>query len=206
MRVYLFVIALTAAAALWVGCGGGSAGSSGGATGTAAAGGENTTAEGGGASGGGEGKRGGGEASGGEGGGGHGSGSNGGTKPSVKSGPLTKTEFIAEGDGICNDVPTQYGLKLSKLKAEKGKGQEPTTAEINLKAAVPPLYSAVEEFEALTPPKGDEKKTEALIAALEKGAKGLEAQPESELTGPTSPLVEFQKLAQQYGFQFCPEL
>ncbi|HEX2391610.1 MAG TPA: hypothetical protein VHI77_01690 [Solirubrobacterales bacterium] len=227
MRAFLIVIALTAAAALWVGCGGGGDGSSGEGSSTAATtGGEKTTAEGGeasagegkggggsggGASGGGGkggGGSGGGEASGGEGAGGGGQGGNstGGTNPKAKSGPLTKTEFIAEGDGICNNVTTEYQLKAIELKEEQPKGEEPTQTEVNLKAAVPPLYVAVKEFEALTPPKGKEKEAEAVIAALEDAAKGLEAEPESELTGPKSPFAEFQKLAQQFGFQFCPEL
>jgi len=42
--------------------------------------------------------------------------------------------------------------------------------------------------------------------ALEAAAKGLEAKPESALSGPKSPFAEFQKLTQEYGFKVCSQL
>ncbi len=113
--------------------------------------------------------------------------------------------FIKEADEICNKVPESYGKKLKALEKAKG-GKKVSTKEGNLKAAVPPLYTAAEELEALTPPSGDEEKIEAIIDALEAAAKGLEAKPESPLSGPKSPFAEFQKLTQEYGFRICTGL
>lgn len=119
--------------------------------------------------------------------------------------PLTKAEFIAKGDAICAKVPPEYSKLIKALEAEakEDKKPKPTEAEKNAKAAVPPLYVAVASLEELTPPKGEEQKTEAIVAALESAAKGLEQKPESELSGTKSPFAEFQKLTSAYGFKSC---
>jgi hypothetical protein len=122
--------------------------------------------------------------------------------------PLTKAEFIKQGDVICEKVPQSYNKKLEAMnvKAEKEKNAVVSTAEGNLKAAVPPLYVAAEELEELTPPSADAKEAEAIIDSLEAAAKGVEAKPTSELTGPKSPFAEFQELTKKYGFKFCSQL
>jgi len=121
--------------------------------------------------------------------------------------PLSKKAMIKEGEAICGKIPANYNKKRAALEKElKKKGQKPTKSEENLKAAVPPLFVAVEEFEQLVPPKGDEAEIEAIIKALESAAKGLEEKPESELSGPKSPFNEFQTLTKKYGFEFCSQL
>jgi hypothetical protein len=124
------------------------------------------------------------------------------------SSPLSKVVFVKKGDEVCTRVPANYGKLLQTLEKEnKANGKAKTsTSEGNLKAAVPPLYTAVEEFEALTPPSGDEQKAEAITDALEAAAKGLEEEPSSELSGPKSPFAEFQKLTGEYGFKACSQL
>jgi hypothetical protein len=122
--------------------------------------------------------------------------------------PLTKAAFIKQGDAICAEVPQEYNKNLEALEkeAKKEKKPKPTTAEINSKAAVPPIHIAVEKLEKLGPPKGDEAEIEAIVKAMESAAKGVEAKPESELSGPKSPFAEFQKLTTAYGFQGCSQL
>ncbi len=175
MRLNVTLISVVVAAALLFGCGGG--GGSGGSTGTAAGSSTGTTTTNATST----------NASGG----------------SAGSAPLTKAEFIKQGDAICGKVPTSYRAKLAELEKEKPK---PTKAEANLKAAVPPLFTAVAELEELGAPSGDEPQIEAIVDALEGAAKGLETNPESELTGPKSPFAEFQKLTKEYGFKGCSQL
>lgn len=119
--------------------------------------------------------------------------------------PLTKAEFIKEGDAICGQIPVEY----EKLRQELLKGPEKNKAsasKVNEVAAIPPIFTAVESFEKLTPPKGEEAEAEAIIAALEAAGKGLEEEPSAPLVGPKSPYAEFVKLTTSYGFKFCPEL
>lgn len=126
-----------------------------------------------------------------------------GKSPSGK--PLTKAEFIKEGDAICGEIPAEY----EKLRQELLKGPEKSkasTAKVNEVAAVPPIFTAVESFEELTPPKGEEAKAEEIIDALEAAGKGLEKEPNAPLVGPESPYAEFVKLTTAYGFKFCNQL
>lgn len=121
--------------------------------------------------------------------------------------PLTKAALVKKGDAICEKVPNRYRARLKALpKPKKSKSPKATKEEENLKAAVPPLRTASTELDELSPPAGDEQKTEAIVAALEKGADGIEASPGSELRGPKSPLAPFAKLTKEYGFKFCSEL
>jgi hypothetical protein len=121
--------------------------------------------------------------------------------------PLTKAAFVKKGDAICENVPNRYQARLKALpKPQKSKSPKAAKEEETLKAAVPPLRTASTEFEELSPPTGDEQQAEAIIAALEQGADGIEAKPGSELAGPKSPLAPFAKLTKEYGFKFCSEL
>ena len=122
--------------------------------------------------------------------------------------PLTKAKFIEQGDAICAKVPEKYTAiaeELEQQAQQEGK-PKPTTAEVNLKAAVPPLPEAAQELEELVPPKGDEPEAEAILAALEAATKGLEQNPTAPLFGKKSPFAEFQKLTVKYGFQVCNQL
>lgn len=116
---------------------------------------------------------------------------------------LTKAEFTTLVNESCIQVPPTYEENRKKL--EKG-GKTPTKPEINLKAAVPPLYIALEEMKTLSPPAGEEGTLEEVISALEAAAKGLEAEPNSELSGPKSPFAEFQKVTKEKGFETCAGL
>jgi hypothetical protein len=121
--------------------------------------------------------------------------------------PLTKAAFVKQGDAICEKVPSRYQARLKALpKPRKSKSPKAAKEEENLKAAVPPLRTASTEFEGLSPPTGDEQKAEAIVAALEKGADGIEASPGSELGGPKSPLAPFATLTKEYGFKVCSGL
>ena len=121
--------------------------------------------------------------------------------------PLTKAAFVKQGDAICEKVPNRYQARLKTLpKPQKSKSPKATKEEENLKAAVPPLRTASTELEELSPPTGDEQEAEAIVAAMEKGANGIEEEPGSELSGPKSPLAAFQKLTKEYGFKVCSGL
>jgi hypothetical protein len=123
--------------------------------------------------------------------------------------PLTKAAFVKQGDAICEKVPKRYRARLKAVTKEQEQKSKPPKAakeESNLKAAVPPLHTASAELDQLSAPTGDEQEAEAIVAALEKGADGLEESPGSELSGPKSPLAAFQRLTKEYGFKVCSEL
>lgn len=116
---------------------------------------------------------------------------------------LTKEEFKILVNETCIQIPPTY--KENRENLEKG-GKTLTKAEINLKAAVPPLYIALEELETLNPPKGEEHVLKKVMSTLKLAAEGLEAAPNSELSGPQSPFAAFQKVASEYEFETCSGL
>ncbi|HET7444964.1 MAG TPA: hypothetical protein VFJ57_09935 [Solirubrobacterales bacterium] len=122
-----------------------------------------------------------------------------------KEKPLSKTEFNTRVNEICIQVPPGYEEELKKLEKELGK-KKPSKAETNLKAAIPPLESALESMEFLTPPAGEEQKIEETITALQNAISGLEEKPTSELSGPQSPFAEFQEVTKKNGFETCSGL
>lgn len=123
-----------------------------------------------------------------------------------KSGPLSKKAFMKEAEAVCQKIPTTFEEKSEALAKSLKNGQSPTPAEAKLKAGVPTDNLAIEELEALSPPTGDEQEVDAIIQSLEKAVKGLEENPESEFTGPSSPFAEWQKLTKEYGLSFCSQL
>jgi hypothetical protein len=116
---------------------------------------------------------------------------------------LTKTEFKTRINEICIQVPPNYEAELKELEKN---GKKLSKSEKNLKAAVPPLRSAIEQMEGVNPPAGQEETLKTVIAALESAADGLEAKPTSELNGAKSPFAEFQKVTKELGFETCSGL
>lgn len=121
---------------------------------------------------------------------------------------VEKAQFLEKGDAICRKVPAAYKKLVQPLEKEslaKGTGKPPL-AEVNLTAAVPPLGVAIEEFEELDAPQGDEQEVEEIIEALKAAKKGVEEKPTTELSGPKSPFDDFQNLSRAYGFERCNRL
>jgi len=116
---------------------------------------------------------------------------------------MTKTEYKTRINEICIQVPPNYKAALKELEKN---GKKLSKSEKNLKAAVPPLYSAIEQMEGVNPPAGQEENLKTVIAALESAADGLEAKPTSELSGAKSPFAEFQKVTKELGFETCSGL
>lgn len=183
VKVILSLVVMVAVGVILAGCGGSSdSGSSGAETAAESTGAEGTTAGANGNDGGEE---------------------DGGGEEEGSSKPLTKTEFSTQVNEICTQVPPTYEEELKKL--EQG-GQKPSKAEINLKAAIPPLESAIEQMESLTPPTGEEQTLEEVITTLGAAITGLEEKPTSELSGPQSPFAEFQAVTKKAGLETCAGL
>lgn len=135
--------------------------------------------------------------------------------PTVTGPSLKKAEYVKKGDEICGKVPQAFQPLFQKAsgeleeeeKKQKKKFSETEKEEVvNLKAAIPPLGPALEEFGELGSPEGDEEFAQEVIDALAAAKSGLEDDPSLPLTGKGSPFEEFVKLTKGYGFQSCPQL
>jgi hypothetical protein len=118
--------------------------------------------------------------------------------------PLTKSELNLKMNEICIQVPPAFEEELEELKKEIGK--PPTKAEENLKAALPPLVTAYESMEELTPSAAEAEDLEGTIAALKSAVKGVEEEPKAKLSGPSSPFAEFQAKAKELSYESCEGL
>lgn len=120
---------------------------------------------------------------------------------------LTKVEFIAQGDAICEKAENQAETEAEAFAEENGFDLEKATdeelEEAIAEVLVPALERQSEEIDALGPPEGDEEEVEAIVVALEDGTAAVEDDPSSVLEG--SPLKEASQLAKDYGFKTCGE-
>lgn len=124
--------------------------------------------------------------------------------PGKSSKPLSKAELNLKMNEICIQIPPAFEATLKEL--EKKSGKKLSKAESNLKAALPPIINSIEAMESLTPSPAEEQDLEETIAALKAAAKGLEDDPTSELSGPSSPFAEFQEKAKEFKYQSCEGL
>jgi hypothetical protein len=128
------------------------------------------------------------------------------------SGPtLKKAAYVKKGDAICRQVPQNSQPLFEEVQAEqkKKKGKQSETAakeELTLRAAIPPIEEAVEEFSKVGAPKGEEEVATEILHALEAAEEGLKEDPAKPLFGPKSPFAEFSSLTKKHGFAVCPQL
>jgi hypothetical protein len=118
---------------------------------------------------------------------------------------LTKAEFIKQGDAICEEANEANQAEAEEFAKENGFELEKASKE-QLEEAVgevlaPSLNKQAEELGALGAPKGDEKKVEEIVVAVEGAADEIEGNPNLVFTGKA--LKKPNQLAEAYGFKVC---
>lgn len=129
-----------------------------------------------------------------------------GTEKVAAARPLTKKQFIKEGDLICKRFALIMLTELSSNKKKYGPGtSQPTAKQAEaglLEVVLPQLQEEAEALDELPAPSGDEAEIASIIAALEKGVQRTEANPDLVSARP-NPLDEASKLSKKYGFKEC---
>ena len=116
--------------------------------------------------------------------------------------PLTKDEFIAQADAICESSDKDIEAAAEDLfsgGANPGQAEEEAFVTGTL---VPGVQQQLDAIRALTPPEGDEDEVNAVLDSAQEGLDELEDDP-SLLGTPQNPLNESTKLAKEYGFEAC---
>jgi hypothetical protein len=117
--------------------------------------------------------------------------------------PLTKTEFLRQADRICFSSEAQIEAAVDELVAGR---REPPPAEVRRiarRVVAPKLRAEAEAIRALGAPEGDAAKVERILAATERGADQLVADPEAAVDELPSGLREAERLARRYGSEHC---
>lgn len=115
---------------------------------------------------------------------------------------LTKAEFVRQGEKICGKLQSEREEHLGKLLQTSS---EPSVAqrEATLLESMKSYEKAADEIRELAPPTGDEKKVEAIVAAMEEAAANTKADPGTALTNSTVTFGKADSLAEAYGLSQC---
>ena len=120
---------------------------------------------------------------------------------------LAKSEFIKQGDAICEKGSKSLSEEAEDFAKENNidtsKPTKKQQEEVIETVLAPALQGQADQLNELAAPSGDEDRAEAIFAALESGAEELEEDPGALLKSGSSPLDEANKLASEYGFKVC---
>ena len=121
--------------------------------------------------------------------------------------PLTKAEFIEQGDVICAEGEEEAQVEAEEFAEENEIDSENPTQEQAEEAVaavfVPSLRKQAEELSELAPPEGEEEQVEAIVSALEGAVEELEENPDALFEEGSNPLEEPSELAAEFGFEEC---
>jgi hypothetical protein len=120
---------------------------------------------------------------------------------------LTKTEFIKQGDAICEQSGDQSEKEAEEFAEENGfdleKASNEQLEEAVAAVLVPTLRQQAEEIDALGAPEGDEEQVEEIVVSLEGATDEIENDP--GVVFKEEVFDEPNELAQDYGFKVCGE-
>ena len=117
-----------------------------------------------------------------------------------ESEPLTKTEFVAQADEICQgslDVIEEAAAGFDQNTADE------ELVEFASDQYVPELQNELESLRELTPPEDDQDAYDDMLTSLEEGIDEIEADPELVLGEGENPLAGATEQAQELGLEVC---
>lgn len=115
--------------------------------------------------------------------------------------PLTKAEFIQQGNEICKEATTQRGEDLKAATEDSDGSGDEEEMESFVSTALESVQDMAEELEDLNPPPAQEKEVKALVSSLEKGIAKTEADPSQGIDG--SAFEEANELSAEHGLSDC---
>jgi hypothetical protein len=124
--------------------------------------------------------------------------------------PLTKAEFLKQGNAICAKGNKEIGEGFEEFAKEHhfSKKKEPSSGELEEAAEeilIPKVRQQIDGIRALGAPSGEEAEVEAILAAAEKGLKKGEEDPAVMVEEGEGPFTEANKLSREYGLVKCGE-
>ncbi len=127
----------------------------------------------------------------------------------VKTGSLSKAEFIKQASTICEETVNEFEDKAAAYLKELEKnppkpGDNSGEAELVESAFVPAFQSQIDQISELGAPKGDEKAVSAFLTPLQQIVDEASADP-TVLASYEGELGEAEKLADAYGLPICAQ-
>jgi hypothetical protein len=134
----------------------------------------------------------------------------------------SKPDYVSQADGLCAFYESRveelgrkrFGLNAKDFEVlESGRivfkpGRRPPDAEVEefvANTAVPNFREELEEVRALTPPRGDQRRVDAIYDAVEGAVDRLEADPQSFVddAAVSRLFAEARRIGRAYGLREC---
>ena len=113
--------------------------------------------------------------------------------------PLTKAEFLEQGNAVCAEGNEAIDDAAADLSQNSPQEEIEAFASETL---VPEVQEQIDGLSELSPPEGDEAKVEAIIEAAQEANDQVEEDP-SLITSSEDPFNEANDLASEYGLEEC---
>lgn len=118
---------------------------------------------------------------------------------------LTKGQFLAQGNAICQNTEKEQARNYKKVLATMPASTHLSRVrkkKLLTEIFIHPYEKMVGNVKGLGAPNGDEGQVEAIIEAMEQGQKKVESEPLQLLRGSTG-FKEADELATEYGLKDC---
>jgi hypothetical protein len=133
------------------------------------------------------------------------SGTNGGGEVTVKTGSLSKAEFVERADRLCEETENRFRREYEAfVKASVQRGGSGDPEKMVKTILIPSFEGLIDEISSIGAPRDDEDEVAAFLDALQRRLDELGEQP-SEILEAFSPFPEPVKLANAYGMTGCAE-
>jgi len=120
-----------------------------------------------------------------------------------ESATLTKAQFIKEANSICLKGEAKRGQVLNEVsQGLSGSNISPGQKEQLVLEVLTPYEGTTAQLAELDVPDGEEKRVEAIVAAMEEAADRVKADPNTAIVS-TAPFNKANKLARGYGLDRC---
>lgn len=119
---------------------------------------------------------------------------------------LTKSQFVKQGNSICEDARRQQLAGVKKFIGEQPanfKSTEASQRELVAEAGFPPISAATEQLSELEAPAGDESEVAAIVEGLEEALAATESELNQLTKESPSPFTDVNELADEYGLTSC---
>jgi len=132
------------------------------------------------------------------------SGCGGGGSDSIETTAPSKAEFIRQADAQCSKGNATQSTEIKAYVGEEHPKTKLTGEEqILLAVVLPNIEATMQRLGELQPPKGDEEKIRAIIAANQRSVEEAESRPSAALADSESMFAEGTSLSKAYGFKVC---
>ena len=125
---------------------------------------------------------------------------------SVTTSDLTKAQFIAKSDAICNDrrekMQKEIGIYLNRSDTRNPEESDVVAATTE-PVLIPGAQDQVDEIRALGAPAGEEEQVEALLDAMQQGVDSLDGKQFATFEEISGEFRQFDEMARRYGLEIC---